>query len=77
MFPNIVGKTNDIVMWEYQGHKYSGALFENGSRHDSAGSHGASYWNIIGLNASRSNAIYGRSGTVQPETLRSLYIIKY
>ena len=64
-------------MWEYQGHRYSGALFENGSRHDSAGATGASYWNIIGFNASRSNAIYGRSNTVQPESYKVTYLIKF
>ena len=77
MYPNIVGQTNDIVMWEYRGHRYSGALFENGSRHDSAGATGASYWNIIGFNASRSNAIYGNSITVQPPSMRTIFIMKY
>lgn len=34
-------------------------------------------YRTIGFNASRSNAIYGRSSTVQPASARCLYIIKY
>lgn len=71
--PNITGTTagdafaNDVV---------GGAFYLKGDRQKISGSgHG---WGMIHyFDASRSNAIYGKSNTVQPNSLKLKYYIKY
>lgn len=41
------------------------------------GNMGEGRFGLIVLDASKSNQIYGNSKTVQPESLRTHYIIKY
>lgn len=70
--PNITGtlETNndDGTQWK------TGAFYDTGRNAD--GSNGDSGGGIIGFDASRSNAIYGNSNTVQPPALTMRYIIK-
>lgn len=62
---------------ESRDYKVSGAFFKtdvNVWRYSTSAVHDA-YG--LGINAKLSNSIYGNSDIVQPETLRSFYVIKY
>lgn len=66
--PNITGKANSGFLWDAIV-KSSGALLTQTSTMDSAGksySNGSDKLREINIDASRSNAIYGASDTVQP-----------
>lgn len=71
--PNITGELdspNDVS------NPYNGAFFRTGRTISGVGREGQ-VMQIIGFNASRSNAIYGASDTVQPAAVTVRFIIKY
>ena len=70
--PNISG---EAPAGEHGGQGYSGALyFVSTTRGESAG--GGSVDQLLGLDASKSNPLYGASNTVQPSSLYALACIK-
>lgn len=73
--PNITGSFSAALEWSQN--IYTGAF-----RRDNQNGHGpeGSEWSnsqLISFDASRSNGIYGASGTVQPPSLTVIYCIKY
>lgn len=70
--PNIKGKTNSAVQtfsWNSSVNPGSGAIITTGLT-DMAGTHGTGYGGVwIDFDASKSNSIYGKSETVQPNTV--------
>lgn len=75
--PNILGHITYLMMGE-NGQKSDGALSASlhvGNRLVNSGS--GSAWKQLNFSAENSNAIYGKSSTVQPPALQTLIIIKY
>lgn len=76
--PNITGNVGIV---QQEGNRTmvdpSGAFYDNGAGGAYAGGdqYGVSGANFLGLNASRSNAIYGRSNTVQPASVAIYYYV--
>ena len=73
--PNITG--NSIGVQAVSGPAYAGALYAFSSAGATFGSNGGGGWTSIGLDASRSNSIYGASTTVQPPAIATNIFIKY
>lgn len=69
--PNITGRIGVIGANTESG---SGCLYSDGGG-ASAATAGAGSTSYFGLDASRSNSIYGNSQTVQPQTVKMLYYI--
>ena len=70
--PNIIGQS---PAGEHNSEGYGGALYFKGTtKGDTAG--GGSVDQLLGLDASKSNPLYGASNTVQPASLRGLACIK-
>ena len=74
--PNITGGTVDMLFWDYSG-AMSGCFYQKSTKHNHCGDTGSSYFNQLGLDASRSSGLYGDSSTVQPSALRLLPCIKF
>lgn len=75
--PNISGYISYLLMGE-DGQKSDGALsatLQVGNRLINTGT--GSAWKQLNFSAKNSNAIYGKSSTVQPPALQTLIIIKY
>lgn len=78
--PNVLGKASWRLMgYPHQQNEFTGA-FRNAEATNSiqvATNAPVEYWkSAIDFNASRSNAIYGKSNTVQPNSVTTLFIIK-
>ena len=72
--PNIIGTFYDVVM--YSNSKGTGATyFMSGYSANSGAGVGGGYAAKYGLDASRSNSIYGASTTVMPPSINTPYII--
>ena len=73
--PNITGYINGANASTNR--TVNGAFYSNNS--NSGGNIGGSHWQAYGvhLDASRSNAIYGKANQVQPKSVAVNYIIKY
>ena len=66
--PNIMGAFLRQVNYNYRGN--DGAFYIMESGHQSSGEYsGTGYPSGVGFDASRSNQIYGKSDTVQPNTI--------
>lgn len=78
MFPNIVG-TMMIGGYPLHTSEHNGAFY--GTDYGTADYHGQDGRSNVpkkfGIGANRSNAIYGKSSTVQPLSIRTIFIIKY
>lgn len=79
--PNITGTTVDgFVMGYIDGSKTAtgtGAITVNTVDRTSSYGTGPATRSTVGIDASRSNSIYGRSSTVQPAAIRLIPIIRY
>ena len=80
--PNITGTLNVVIAGE--GARATGAIYDTtwSSTPGSIGAGGLYGAQGVGnkgfgLNASKSNSIYGKSSTVQPASFTTRYIIKY
>lgn len=72
--PNITGGFNGNELWD--GNFYTtGCFTQNSGVSRQTGGGGDSSQPGIGFDASRSNPIYGKSNTVQPQTIKVLYYI--
>ena len=81
--PNITGNTRGNNWINYNGERQSGAIHEQGLMYiqsfdsqDMDTSKNADRFVFIHFDASKSNAIYGASDTVQPPAIVMQYIIK-
>ena len=80
--PNVTGNTpitgNNIGNYT-DGSVWNGALYATKSVQANTGVQNGNggYGNVIHIDASRTNAIYGSSTTVQPASMTSRYYIKY
>ena len=74
--PNITGGANEVMMGELQ---FDGALKKNAqSNGNLIYQANASFYRVaLGFDASKSNAIYGKSSTVQPPALTLVPCIRY
>ena len=76
MNPNIEGKIYNFLIFEDSG--YNGSLYIGNLFDVNVGlTNGNTSWGSIAFDSSKSNNLYGKSLTVQPESLRVHYIIKY
>lgn len=73
--PNITG--NSLGVQAIGAPNYAGALYAFSSGGATFGSNGGGGWTSIGLDASRSNSIYGASTTVQTPAIAANIFIKY
>lgn len=75
--PNITGKFGRVSKYRGEDFYQNSALYKVSSFHAGGWSSGGGEdFNIIGFDASKSNAIYGNSETVQPPAYTVNYIIK-
>lgn len=71
--PNITGTAgyfNALV-----GYEYSGAMYEYDQKYTADSDNGATYARKIGFDASKANAIYGNSDTVQPKSIVGMWCV--
>lgn len=73
--PNITGTVDSIRSGNGWGRTYTGCFYDTGIRGERDQANGGSQDGGIGFDASRSSQIYGRSTTVQPQTIKVLYYI--
>ena len=77
--PNITGLSQLALDFRNHGNTTSGAMYlassEAGTK--SIGGGDAYHYRKIGFDASRSNSIYGNSGTVTPKSTSCMLILKY
>lgn len=73
--PNITGSTPYVVTSQTAG-SFQGALYSNGDGAKGTTTGSSDQWRILAFNASKSNAIYGNSKTVQPPALQLIPQIK-
>ena len=74
--PNITGTIGN--RWNDAYKERTGAFYDTGAtnRPCTADNNGSVY-TVVGFDASRSSAIYGKSTTVQPPALKVRYYIKF
>ena len=72
--PNITGRTQSNYNPEYR--DFTGAFYQ-GSSEKGLNYYGSSTRATVSFDASRSNAIYGNSTTVQPNSITARYYVKY
>lgn len=77
--PNITGTAKYFRSENGYEHEYTGAFYaaDKKGKPDEAKDTSATYNDMFGFDASRSNSIYGNSTTVQPPALTMRYYIKY
>lgn len=76
MSPDIEGKIYNFLYFKDSGAE--GALYQSNSFGSDVGlPPGSTTWGSIALKASKSNAVHGKSPTVQTNALRLLAIIKH
>lgn len=69
--PNIKG---EIGLDDRMTYYLTGAFYKTGTRHDT-GTQYSEYGFDVGFDASRCNSIYGRSNTVQPPVIKTMFCI--
>ena len=75
--PNTIGNASKVVTWENPTYDNALKLYTFTNALIVGGDGGTCVWGQICLNMRWANTLYGNSNTIQPNSIRTMYIIRY